>query len=680
MMRALAVAAAIACGAGCGGDPDPIPVTVTTTMFADQIGTFVELTGTSNLRFDPLASAPTGDGDGFQVTIADDASIPLEGYRVDPLDGASRSFVVHAHDVLGAQYGLAAALENLGYRFRHPDDVLVPNAPSSEGLGLGVVHQPQTRVRGFQFHTLHPIESHYALIMGDLDASLRIIDWTIKNRGNYIQWVILDDILDPTRGAEWTAFTRQVIDAAHARGVRVGVNIQLFGKSNLQAAFDLVDEDQDPVPAQIAARLPIVTALPWDVYDLSFGEFFDAEPQPFVNAVNEVASQLRTLAPNAEMHATVHVGGTQRVMYMNQDIPYYFLVKFADPAIVPEIHSVMYYDLFESAGGAYQYEGPFDEHRQYLVDRLCAQQKVAYFPETAYWIAFDNSVPLFLPLYVKNRWFDLSGIRTTAAPPPCAPLDEHLIFSSGWEWSYWLHDTTSLRASYELPSAPVDLIYDEYLADLGPDAAQLVADLADAQHTGLMDDKLAAYFSGRDALIDAGRMLGVISQPDRTTFDDLVAGDATLRGTFDATIMASLQTHADQLDDLADRADHLSLPDTRWSRELRQGVQVDRVRARFVLATYRAVLDHLAGDDAAAMDDRADAQDALDEATQLVHDRDGDLHDPDAKHLLVRGANRTVYGYGYLFTADTMCYWLRELDQVDAILTNTDVTPPACVL
>src|SRR5262249_20598663 len=160
-------------------------------------------------------------------------------------------------------------------------------------------------------------------------------DWVIKNRGNYLQWVLLQDILDPARAAEWSAFTRQVIDDAHARGLRVGVNVELFGHSDLQQAFDLVDSDTDPVPPQIAQRLPIITGLPWDVYDLSFGEFFDADPQAFIDGVNQVASQLRTLAPAAELHATVHVGSGQRVTYMGQDIPYYFLVKFADPTIVP---------------------------------------------------------------------------------------------------------------------------------------------------------------------------------------------------------------------------------------------------------------------------------------------------------------------------------------------------------
>ena len=73
------------------------------------------------------------------------------------------------------------------------------------------------------------------------------------------------------------------------------------------------------------------------------------------------------------MHALVHVGATQRVTYMGEDMIYYFLVKYADPTIVPDIHSVMYYDLFEDAGGAYHHDD-FSEHRQYLLERMCARR------------------------------------------------------------------------------------------------------------------------------------------------------------------------------------------------------------------------------------------------------------------------------------------------------------------
>src|SRR5262249_33401388 len=159
-------------------------------------------------------------------------------------------------------------------------------------------------------------------------------------------------------------------------------------------------------------------------------------------------------------------------------------------------------------------------------------------------------------------------------------------FSSGWEWGYWLHDVASLRASYELPASPADAIVDAFGPDLGPEAGAVVADLADAQHDALIGARLAPYLSGRDALIDAGRSIGIISQPDRITFDDLVAAMPDARSAFDANVVGPLADHAARVDELATRLTALDLPVTRWSNELADGVAIDRARARFVLALY----------------------------------------------------------------------------------------------
>jgi hypothetical protein len=654
--------ALVACVAACG-DNTAGDVTIVTQSWSDVLADF-EAVGVS------VSATPPSSG--FEIDVTDDASIPAEGYQ---LVTEGQRLTVSAHDVLGAQYGVAAALEHLGYRFRHPFDPYIPvfRAPTADSGG---VHTPQIRVRGLHLHTLHPIESHYAFWLGGNEQAHRIIDWIVWNRGNYLQWAALDDILDPTRRAEWAAATREIIDYAHARGVRVGINVQLFAKSSIQRALTLVDNDTTPIADQVAGRLPVVTdGLPFDVVDISFGEFFDADPQAFVDALDEATAQIHQLAPAAEVHALIHVGGTQRVTYMGRDMPYYFLVQYADPSIIPDIHTVMYYDLFEDAGGAYQMSD-FHEHRQYLLDRMCAHQPAAYHPETAYWIAFDDSVPQFLPLYVRSRLYDLSQLRASA-PPPCGPLDDHLIFSSGWEWGYWLHDTTALRGSYELPFTPGDAIAEQLAPELDA-AAPIVAQLADVQHDALITQHLAPYLASRDALIDAGRSLDIISQPDRVTFDDLVAG-TTAPDAFASDVMTPLVAYAQALDALDLSFAALRLPEERWARELADGFAIDRTRAHFIYDAYAAVLAHLAGDDVSAQAARDRAAQALDEGAALVASRHADRHDADPL-LVTRNGNSTTYGFGYLYFADQLCYWHRELTQVDSILGNTTAVAPACVL
>jgi hypothetical protein len=663
------------CAAGCGDDQHA-NVAIVSAQWGEALGEYAAQVPGGVVTFATGDGTLARDGDAFQIGVVDDAAMPAEGYRVDPVAGAGRTWIVHAHDVLGAQYGVTDALENLGFRFRHPYEPYVPAPPVPRGDALGVVHAPQVRVRGLQLHTLHPIEGYFAFWENDPDDAHRIIDWVVKNRGNFLQWVALNDIDDPARRAEWQAYTRDAIDYAHMRGIRIGIGVELFSQSNLQDAFTLVPNTA-PAADQIAANLPLVANdLPWDVFALSFGEFFDADPQAFIDSVNTTAATVHAMAPAAELHADVHVGGTQLVTYMGQTMIYYFLVRFADPTVIPDIHTVMYFDLFESAGGAYQM-ADFSPHREYLLEKMCAHQPAAYFPENAYWIAFDDSVPQYDPLYVRSRLFDLQQLRA-AAPPPCGPLDEHLLFSSGWEWGYWLHDTAALRASYELPDSQQALFEQQLAPDLGTGAADLVSELADDQHDALIGDGLAAYLASRDALIDAGRSIDVVSQPDRVTFDDLAGDTPVQRAQFEEAVMGPLAQYVQRLDALAFRAAALELPDSRWARELEDGFAIDRARGHFIDAAYRATLDHLAGDDAAAARDRASAASWMATGQGIVTRRHGDRHDPDPE-LVTADANHTVYAFGYLYMADTLCYWHRELDQVDAVLGNSTTTPPSCV-
>jgi len=640
----------------------------------------VKLTDYSGLSLD------TDNGD-FKINLVVDPTIPLEGYRIDA--NGTDGYAVAVNDLLGAQYGVSAALENLGFRFRHPYDTYAPRQPADQGATLGVVHKPETRERGMQLHTLHPIEGYFAFwepSPGNTSDAHRIIDWLVKNRGNYLHWVALDDIMkDADHHAKWKVFTRELIDYAHMRGIRVGQNIQLFGSSNLQLAFDLSDKEDEPIADSIAARLPLITdGLPWDEIHLSFGEFFGEAPQVVVDGINEFARQAKLLAPQAELHGYIHVGATQRVDYMGENLIYYFLLKFADPTVIPDVHTVMYYNLFDDAGGAYQHD-MFDEHRQYLIDRICTDKSNVYTPESGYWVAFDNSVPTYLPLYVYSRWRDIDGLAKAGADCGGKRLDNHLLFSTGWEWGFWLHDWANLRDVYEHPAQPHDLIAEAYAPDIGAKAAAVIGELMDEQKYALMDHRLAGYISSRDVIIDAGRKLDppIISQPDRIQFDAIANGSADV-DTFANGVLADLKVHADTVALLEKKLLAIGVPDSRWGREIRDGFKVDRLRAQFMYALYAATVASARGGNPDA--DYKRAQELIAEAQRVVTSRHGDLHDTHRRRLLDSPnddpnvlPNKTYYQYGYLYHADFLCYWHRELTQVGNILGKTTDAPAGCL-
>ncbi len=687
-MRAPIVVALFAGGLHLFGCGSPAPLTVLSTEEdAPLVGAFFEFTPVEGLELrverDPEDELPSR---GLRVAVGsrlDCGDCDPGTYRIDGREGG---YIIHAAGALGVQYALGHILEAAGYRFFHPYKAVVPATlnPKLEVPGTGEVHAPEMTVRGLHLHTLHPIESYFDFWEPGEDNLLyarRTVDWVVKMRANYIQYTALDDLLEDAQKAEaWRAHTRAIIDYAHARGVKMGVGVQLFGQSNLQLAFDLLDGEEEDPRAEMERRLSVLMeGMGWDGVSLSFGEFFKADPDAFIARVNEAVAVMYELQPGVEVNAPIHVGDTEelRVTYDGEELLYYFLVKFADPRIIPWVHSVMYFNLFEDAGGAYHHED-FAEHRAYLMERLAAGQRVAYMPESAYWIAFDNSLPTYLPLYARSRWLDVEEIRKAAGDG--VGLREHGLFSTGWEWGYWQTDYLTLRGNFRHPSswhAPYAELFAPW-GDRGAQVADVIREVGELQHQGLLVQRLSAYVAGRDQLMDGGRILGIISQPDRKLFDEVHAMPEAELAAFEAEVVAPLKVLGDGHQAALDRLVALGVDDDEWLSEVKDGVEITTRRIRFARALYSAVIAHKRqGSDGGHL---AEALAELEAARPVVSHRHQNLHDPRGRQrLLTNGPNATVYPYGYLREAQLLCFWNRERIQVQRILIGSTEPLPACV-
>lgn len=625
---------------------------------------------------DPAAELKRRGGAVVALTTRADCT---DCYRVD---GEGTLLLVSGGEKLGVQYGLWHALELLGYRFLHPWQSVVPTTPrAAPAAELGVEHAPEMKKRrGLHLHTLHPIESLYDFWLpgeGNLEGALRTVDFLIKNRGNYIQWAALDDVQkDDAVTAAWRTHTRAITAFAHAHGVTTGVQIQLFGQANLQNAFDLIDDGpMDPLP-ELRRRLHLLLdGNGFDVTCLSFGEFFAADPAAFVAEVNTAYDEMKTVQPGLEVTTLIHVGNYDnlRVTFMGETLLYYFLVKFANPAIVPWVHTTMYYNLFEDAGGAYLHDR-FDEHRDFLEAKLRAGQPAGYLPENAYWIAFDNNVPTFLPLYVRSRWTDVDRLAEAGH------VDDHVIFSTGWEWGYWLSDVAVLRMNYEKPAAWDRDVQHVFAAwgEAGAKVGGLVKRLADVQHEFLIVKRLAAYLAGRDQVIDAGDRLGIFSQPDRPEFTEVAALDAAGRAAFVTDKLEPMADFAAQLTALDVELQALTLPEDVFLAEVKDGFAVTAARARYIHAVYAATVAYAETGSDGGWLDKADG--FLAEGRAAVARRRTKLHDPDPKTILRPTPNPTFYQYGYLREGDSLCFWERERAQARQLILQTGDTIPGCVL
>lgn len=686
-------------------------VVATTADLAPVLSDFIELIGDERIRLAPVDASDDGE-DAIRtarryangVTVLVDPSLAagsFAGTRAET--GPDQALHLVGSDILGVQYALAAALESRGYAFYHPQETVIPEDLATTGWEPsdwdGTPNVPEQSVRGLDPHTLHPIEFlQDAWVPGDdsdgLDRARRVVDWLVKNRGNQLQWPALENILTSSSdGAEWAEHTAALVDYAHDRGVTTAIGVQLFGGANLQEAFDLVDDasaSSDERREVMDQRLRVLLhpedgpAVAFDKVNLSFGEFSGEDPEVFLENINLFAEVLRDIADEEgreiEPDATIHVGADQSVTYNDQEILYYFLVKYADPTIVPYIHSVMYYNLYDDAGGAYGHDD-FSEHRQYLMDRMDAGQRVAYFPESAYWCAFDNPLPLYLPVYIKSRFLDMKRLADDGYP-----LDQHVTFSSGWEWGYWQTDISVLRMGWKLPETWEEVVRRDLASLPGPTQDGIIA-LGDLQYDALITGRLAPWMAGRDAFMDIGRSAGIVAQPDRPTFAELVGLSAADRALFGMTVVEPLRQFGRDTRALlgpVQAAGSTSsrgaapLAASRWQREVEEGIEIDALRAEYMTAVLDAVLAHAAGDPATAAGRISEAEALKSAADFVVERRHEDLHDPVPGRLTALADNPTLYDYGYLRHADTLCFWERDRVQVRNLVLGETTSDPGC--
>lgn len=656
MRSAVVVAALVACSA-----PDRV---VVLTDEPEVVGPFLATIGDDRL---------STEGSGLPITLSEDATLCAECFEVT---SRGRGVDVVGGGTLGRLYGLTEALEAMGWRFHHPFDTHMPDAITLDEAALPEgVQAPEVAKRGLHLHTLHPIEGELDLWEGgdgSVERATQVIDWLVRQRGNYLQWVGVDDVQrSGSRLAAWREHTTTLNTAAHDRGLTTGLGIQLFGSGNLQSAWDLLDEVGTPEQqaAEMDDRLAGLAGVGFDTIDLSFGEFFAEEPAAFLASGALAFDRIQAAIPGATVTANIHVGGDLIVEWQGEQLPYYFLATKVERPIVPHVHTVMFYDLFEDAGGAYQLDD-FAEHRAWIQGAIEDQRPGGYFPETAYWIAFDDSVPNYFPLYQQTRWTDLDQLRSFAADRGVPGLQDHLLFSSGWEWGYWQNDVAALRQSWRLTDAFEPLRHElSVYGEAGAALADAAEALAAEQHHALIEQRLTPFVASWDNVMEFGYAIGKVSQPKRVLPSELAALDETGKAAIRAEVLAPLDAHAAAVAQIAAQVDVSGVEDARALRELRDGVALYAVRAAFAADLLHAVIDG----------DPIDST-LLDQARAIVDRRHADLHDAVGARLLAPVDNATVYDFGYLYRAETLCFWRRELAATQNAVDGTDVPLPGCSL
>ncbi|KAA0892318.1 hypothetical protein ET418_07965 [Oryzomonas rubra] len=568
----------------------------------------------------------------------------------------------------GVACGLYALLqEKLAIRFIHPRETLYPSYRSWPLKPVFTFEgSPRFSNRGFHLHTLHPIELTEPLLNpalpGGFDAVREYIDWLARNGQNTMQFFLLRGI-DRT---VWIGHAARIVEYAHRRGVRCGVEISL-AMLQQQAFQSLVLLRPYPsYTSQVDATLAWLFRVPWD--------FVTLEP-----TMGEYLPVLSRLLPGVQRHMEREVVRRygSRLMFATHVIASDSGAKVRRPLEPTSgilIHTVMCYSVSEPHAPVYG-----NVNQCFMLDAArdeARRRETWYWPESSYWVGFDSPVPLLLLPYLDSRWSDMDQMARLG-------VAGHLTFTSGWEWGYWLMDWSIARWSWRFsddgcpqgngPLTPLDdLLPDQRLHGLWSEALRL-------QNRYLKERGLMRYLAALAPFSELPHPFDRPFQPD-PGFRYSWLLNAAPRGEAAAVLtgpVADMEAYDVAMSALAERIDarlaHFEAAQgdrfrapLHVARELNIGLRVTALRARHRALTLRALVAKRPEEGEAPNRSEAllaRAAMVRGEALTLVARQEQGYRYP-LERIARRTTNLTAYSFGYLYPVSRLFYWEREEEQV----------------
>lgn len=683
----------------------------------------------TSLAADALAIAIGNSSVARSVIPASDlGSLPAESYvlrsakRGDGMllvaDGTPAK--IRPHGNLGALHGAYALLEELGFAFLHP---LAPTVPPTLGIPSNSIDRrdsPRWDERIIHLHTQHPLELT-ELLQGwgsagpddaaGFEAMLpewdRFLEWCIANGENAVEWFLLT-------ADSWKAFANsdvrverlaKLVERAHAFGIQAGIDAPIAFAQ--QHSYRMLpngggDGDVNDELAQIDTSIDWLMRAHWDFVNIEAGtsEFTHPEPERMLAWMNEVPKYLDAHYAGTTSAIKVHCSQGQVAdgypdPITGKPINFNMLPHHADPRLGVLPHTVQHYGLTDPAP---TYGNTDFGYMREFIRAEVGSRRVIWYPESAYWVSFDVDVPLFLPIYADRR---LSDLRLIAADEDAGKLglganagkhiDGQLVFSSGWEWGYWLNDVVAARAAWQ-PESGASSQEAALRSALGArfrvfgeaqnDVLDFVVDVVKAEQELLIEGRAngtapksismrngQAYLQGWETWDDVAKLAQgtpadafAMTQPDKLGLVDMrnpLHGGPGYSAEVEP-LLAAMETHFGAL---ADRADTLRSKIPAHARDLyddlADAMRMTALRAKQVHGLYDYVDGYWDTPDATRRARLTEARNALDSAQTIVTDREKRYRVP-ADRIAAWRDNPTAYEYGYLWSVRRLFYWWRD--------------------
>ena len=582
---------------------------------------------------------------------------------------------LYSNSFKGISNGLYGLLqEQLGFHFYHPKKTIIPelnNWPLTENFNWKA--RAKFDKMGFHLHTMHPIELTEALLDAESDNGKKdikeYIDWLARNQQNYFEFNLLESI----NRKKWIDYIKGITDYSKSRGIQIGIDISL--NMIQQKAFTLYKNFPFSLRSkkeQIERNIEYLSKANFDYYSVEFSstEFTPGNRTKRKKLQLYVAELLKS--KNAKLLGRDHVVQKDRMLTGKKqtDLELTEEEKLLDKERGLLVHTVMFYSLSDEKAPVYGNKNL--KHMLEVFNKESKKRETWYYPESAYWITFDNSVPMTLLPYLSARLSDINLMDSLGAIG-------HVTFSSGWEWGYWLTDWSIARWCWEHQFNETTLKNEalQYASLVIQDDAvsTQLNKLLDLQQVYIKDKELIRYLSPLTFSDELPRNIINIQLQPRPIYTNQYIEKRALPYQLD-TICKNAINGLNEFSAASDNV--LMLMDSSISKmenenaknisqELYNGLLMSSYRAKhksqtlsYLVEKREAGIKKLKLTDYGRIDQ---ASKIRDQALITVKNQEKYYRFP-LNSLSEKYRSHTAYNFGYLYTVGNLHYWRREEEQI----------------
>ncbi len=575
---------------------------------------------------------------------------------------------ISATHIIGVQHALYAFFQDhLNILFIHPRQTIYPEKTPNI---TPITFSDSTRfnIIGFHQHTQHPIElTEYLLDRkkeGNLQEVKKYIDWLAQNKQNYFEFSLLENL----HLRKWPLYAKKIVEYAHQRGVLVGVDLSL--RMLQQKAFKLYRLPPTSFRSkekQIARRLKKLAVADFDVYNIEFSatEFSEGnatkKEKLMVFTTQYIDSILAAKAMNRK-----HVVKHEHMIHFkdNHALNYFDPVsKKIDEKRGSMVHTVMSYALKDKYGPAYNNKNMIHMYKRLLIDKKV--RETWYYPESAYWITFDNSIPNFFTGYISARNRDIQTCDSLN-------IDGHITFTSGIEWNHWLFDwniarlsSSSLHKSTNNNTASIDYLFNSEKIN----QAFLAIDKLQSEY--LLEKQLIRYITANQPSDEVKGKLSFEFQPRPKKQYKYLFRKATQKELTELKekVIKPLKEYVSLLETQIKSIENTQVEESKEKllKELVLSLKVTALRAQHKSQSLNYIAERrIAKINQASFDKKAQSTPMIEtrsKALELVKEQERNYR-YDYKLLSGKFKGKTAYRFGYLYPVSNLHFWKREEDQL----------------